>query len=72
MSSRRRFLVLAGAALIVPATARADGLTATVRTDRTDMRVGDELTVELEVERAGTGRVPEVKIPEALSEAFRE
>ncbi|HWB73445.1 MAG TPA: BatD family protein [Nannocystaceae bacterium] len=70
MRSRRRFLVLTGAALLVPATARADGLTATVRTDRTDMQVGDELTIELEVERAGTGRVPEVKIPEALSEGF--
>lgn len=68
--TRRRFVLLAGAAALVPATARADGLTASVRTDRTDMRVGDEITIELEVSREGTGRVPEVTIPEALAEGF--
>jgi BatD DUF11 like domain len=68
--TRRSWLVLAAAALLTPRSLLAADLTATVRTDRTSMRVGEEITVELEVERAGSGRVPEVTIPEALAEKF--
>ncbi|MBC8070153.1 MAG: protein BatD, partial [Deltaproteobacteria bacterium] len=69
--TRRAWLMLTACAVLAPRPARAAGeVTASVRTDRTRMRVGEELTIELEVERSGTGRVPEVKIPEGLAEHF--
>jgi hypothetical protein len=68
---RRTFLFgVAALALGIPRRARADGVTAELRVSGTELRVGDELVLELEVTREGAGSVPDPELPTGLASGF--
>ncbi len=72
MRRDRRCFVLGAiaAAVAVPGVARADGLVAQLSVNATELRVGDELELELEVRREGSGSVPDPELPAGLADAF--
>jgi len=70
-AQRRAFLIGAGLlALGIPTRARAAGVTAQLRVSGTELRVGDELVLELEVTREGGGGVPDPELPTGLAQGF--
>lgn len=70
-SHRRAFLIGAAAlALGLPRTAGAAGVTAEIRVSAKNLKVGDQLEIELAVTRDGGGAVPDPELPVGLADAF--
>ncbi len=70
---RRRFslsLAAAACALGPARRARAADLDARIAVDRTQMRVGESVAVQLQVARRGRGRLPSPALPDAILEKF--
>ncbi len=62
--------LIAAALLGMPTPAHAGPLHARVAVDTNTAHVGDEIEIQLEVEREGSGDVPDPRLPESVSDAF--